>query len=84
MLVGYMHVSSDGDRQTTALQRDARLVVEVDDRHFYENKASGAPSAVCRTFGAKRTTLIETLARAGWSGLGTAAIGKELECPSRS
>ena len=33
---------------------------------------SGATkAAVCRTFGAKRTTLIETLARAGWSGLGT-------------
>lgn len=39
-------------------------------------------AAVCRTFGTKRTTLIETLARAGWSGPGTKATGKELECPS--
>ena len=41
-------------------------------------------AAVCRTFGAKRTTLIETLARADWSGPGTTATGKELECPSSS
>ena len=203
MLVGYMRVSSDGDRQTTALQRDALLAAGIDDRHIYEDKASGARSdrpglaralafartgdclvvwkldrlgrslphllsivtglrergvafrslteqmdtttphgellfsifgalaqyeraltqervraglaaakrrgrrggrppeinaekldaiiaalnggaskaAVCRTFGAKRTTLIDTLARAGWSGPGTVAIGKELECP---
>lgn len=42
MLVGYMRVSSDGDRQTTALQRDALLAAGVDDRHLYEDKASGA------------------------------------------
>ena len=41
MLVGYMRVSSDGDRQTTALQRDALLAAGVDDRHLYEDKASG-------------------------------------------
>lgn len=41
-------------------------------------------AAVCRTFGAKRTTLIETLARAGWSGPGTTATVKELKCPSPS
>ncbi len=41
-------------------------------------------AAVCRTFGAKRTTLIETLARAGWPGPGTTATCKELECPSPS
>ena len=37
-----MQVSSDGDRQTTALQRDALLAAGVDDRHLYEDKASGA------------------------------------------
>ncbi len=37
MLVGCMRVSSDGDRQTTALQRDALLAVGVDDRHLYES-----------------------------------------------
>ena len=42
MLVGYMRVSSDGDRQTTALQRDALLAAGVDDRHLFEDKASGA------------------------------------------
>ena len=40
MLVGYMRVSSDGDRQTTALQRDALLAAGVDDRHLYEIKAA--------------------------------------------
>ena len=44
MLVGYMRVSSDGDRQTTALQRDALLAAGVDDRPLYEDKTSGARS----------------------------------------
>ena len=42
MLVGYMRVSSDHDRQTTHLQRDALLVTGVDPRHLFEDKASGA------------------------------------------
>ena len=41
MLVGYMRVSSEGDRQTTALQRDALIAAGVDVRHLYEDKASG-------------------------------------------
>ena len=40
MLVGYMRVSSDSDRQTTALQRDALLAAGVDERHLFEDKAS--------------------------------------------
>ena len=32
MLVGYMRVSSDGDRQVLDLQRDALLAVGVDER----------------------------------------------------
>lgn len=42
MLVGYMRVSSDGDRQTNALQRDALIAAGVDPRHLFEDKASGA------------------------------------------
>lgn len=42
MLVGYMRVSSDGDRQTTALQRDALIAAGVDPRHLFEDRASGA------------------------------------------
>ncbi len=42
MLVGYMRVSSDTDRQTTDLQRDALLTAGVDPRHLFEEKASGA------------------------------------------
>ena len=162
-----MRVSSDSDRQSTDLQRDALLAAGVDPRHLFEDRASGAkddhaglaralefvrsgdvlvvwkldrlgrslshllaivtslkekrvafrsltenldtttPSgeflfqvfgafaqyeraliqervvaaldggmskaAVCRNFNVKRTTLIETLARAGWRGTGKAA-----------
>jgi DNA invertase Pin-like site-specific DNA recombinase len=42
MLVGYMRVSSDNDRQTTDLQRDALIGAGVDSRHLFEDKASGA------------------------------------------
>jgi DNA invertase Pin-like site-specific DNA recombinase len=42
MLVGYMRVSSDSDRQTTDLQSDALLVAGIDERHLFEDRASGA------------------------------------------
>ncbi|MFO1419537.1 MAG: recombinase family protein [Candidatus Competibacteraceae bacterium] len=42
MLVGYMRVSSDSDRQSTDLQRDALLSVGVDARHLFEDRACGA------------------------------------------
>ena len=42
MLVGYMRVSSESDRQNTDLQRDALLAAGVDARHLYEDRASGA------------------------------------------
>lgn len=42
MLVGYMRVSSETDRQNTNLQRDALLSVGVDVRHLFEDHASGA------------------------------------------
>ena len=42
MLIGYMRVSSDTDRQTTDSQRDALIAAGVDQRHLFEDKASGA------------------------------------------
>jgi|APCry1669192319_1035405.scaffolds.fasta_scaffold17231_2 DNA invertase Pin-like site-specific DNA recombinase len=42
MLVGYMRVSSDSDRQTTNLQRDALTETGVDSRHLFEDHGSGA------------------------------------------
>src|SRR5262245_62798635 len=42
MLVGYMRVSSDADRQTTALQRDALLDAGVDPRSLFTDTTSGA------------------------------------------
>ena len=42
MLVGYMRVSSEADRQTTDLQRDALLAAGVDAQHLFEDHASGA------------------------------------------
>jgi len=37
-----MRVSSDADRQNTDLQRDALLAAGVDERHIFEDRASGA------------------------------------------
>ena len=45
MLVGYMRVSSDSDRQSTDLQRDALLAAGIDARHLFEDRASGAKDA---------------------------------------
>ena len=42
MLVGYMRVSTDLDRQSTDLQRDALLGAGVDARHLFQDCASGA------------------------------------------
>ena len=42
MLIGYLRVSSESDRQTTDLQRDALLAAGVDERHLFQDKASGA------------------------------------------
>jgi DNA invertase Pin-like site-specific DNA recombinase len=42
MLVGYMRVSSDNDRQTTDLQQDALLEAGVDPRQLFADRASGA------------------------------------------
>src|SRR6185503_5461764 len=44
MLVGYMRVSSDGDRQVLDLQRDTLLAVGVDERHLFEDHARGSRS----------------------------------------
>jgi DNA invertase Pin-like site-specific DNA recombinase len=40
MLIGYMRVSTDADRQVLDLQRDALL--GVDERHLFEDRASGS------------------------------------------
>ena len=42
MLVGYMRVSSENDRQNTDLQKDALLSSGVDERHLFEDRASGS------------------------------------------
>lgn len=42
MLIGYMRISSETDRQTTDLQRDALIAAGVDPRHLFEDHASGA------------------------------------------
>jgi len=41
MLVGYMRVSTDGERQTFDLQRDALRSAGVDERHIFEDRVSG-------------------------------------------
>ena len=42
MLVGYMRVSTEGDQQVLDLQRDALLNAGVDERHLFEDHASGS------------------------------------------
>lgn len=42
-----MRVSSDSDRQNTHLQKDALINAGVDDRHIFEDKASGARDNRC-------------------------------------
>ena len=42
MLIGYMRVSTNGDRQVLDLQRDALLAAGVDERHLFEDRATGS------------------------------------------
>lgn len=42
MLVGYMRVSTNDERQSIDLQRDALLGAGVDERHLHRDRASGA------------------------------------------
>ncbi len=42
MLVGYMRVSTDSDRQVLDLQRDALVAAGVDERHLFEDRISGS------------------------------------------
>jgi len=41
-VIGSLWVLSDADRQTTDLQRDALLAAGGDERHLFQDKASGA------------------------------------------
>lgn len=42
MLIGYMRVSTDTERQNTNLQKDALLKAGVDQRNIFEDRTSGA------------------------------------------
>ncbi len=42
MLIGYMRVSSESERQTTDLQRDALVAGGIDERHLFEDHLSGS------------------------------------------
>lgn len=42
MLIGYMRVSSENDRQVLDLQYDALIQAGIDPRNIYQDKASGA------------------------------------------
>lgn len=41
MLIGYIRVSSDNEKQNTDLQKDALIKDGVDPRHIFEDKISG-------------------------------------------
>lgn len=40
-----MRVSTDGDRQSTDLQRDVLISAGIDERNIFEDKASGSKDA---------------------------------------
>ena len=42
MLVGYMRVSTDAEKQSTDLQYDALVSAGVDERHIFDDRGSGA------------------------------------------
>ena len=42
MLIGYMRVSTSGDRQVLDLQRDALIAAGVDARHLFEDRVTGS------------------------------------------
>jgi DNA invertase Pin-like site-specific DNA recombinase len=42
MLVGYMRVSTNGNRQVLDLQRDALLAAGVDERQLFEDRVTGS------------------------------------------
>lgn len=42
MLVGYVRISTNDDRQSTDLQRDALASAGIDERNIYEDRASGS------------------------------------------
>ena len=48
MMVGYIRVPSGSDHQTSDMQRDTLLATWMDERHLFENKASGARSVRSR------------------------------------
>ena len=71
MLVGYMRVSTDSDRQVLDLQRDALLAAGVDERHLFEDRASGSRGD--RTGLAKALAFIKSRRLPG--GLETGPVG---------
>ncbi len=72
----YMRVSTDGDRQVMDLQRDALLAAGVDERHLFEDRASGSRDN--RAGLAKMLEFIKP-AIAWWSG---SWIGSADRCPT--
>lgn len=42
MLIGYMRVSTDVEKQSTDLQYDALVQAGVDERHIFDDRGSGA------------------------------------------
>ena len=63
--LGYMRVSSDSDRQSTDLQRDALLAAGVDARHLFEDHASGTKDDRTGLLGRLNSS---DLAMCSWSG----------------
>ena len=76
MLVGYMRVSTEGDRQVVDLQRDALLAAGVDERHLFEDRA--APAAIVQDW--RRLSPSSAPATAWLSGSSTGWAGRYRTC----
>jgi len=69
MLVGYMRVSTDGDRQVFDLQHDALLAAGVDERHLLRIVSAAAAATVLVWLVRWRSCAPETAWSSGsWTG----------------
>ena len=77
MLVGYMRVSTDGDRQVMDLQRDALLAAGVDGATC---SRIGPAAAVATALGWRRLWRFSDPAIAWWSGSWTGSAARCRTC----
>ena len=86
MLVGYMRVSTDSDRQVLDLQRDALVAAGVDERHLFEDRVSGSgvTTRSVQNCTARESQTKSVISKTGHSRITTALRRKLPEFPVSS